>query len=812
MFKQKVKKYLKLGSLILAPTIPLVANTSISSAISREYVSLKIGNEKMTFKNISEATNYVMRNKVDAETEIKIGEPKYLNKNTGWIDPSSLHEYKANGKNMAPAYKMMNGKYTFDRKKALNSFLGRSHLVAQYYDGEEFHEGNAIGLKAAKDAILSRQLEEVVPYYDVDLGSSSVRINPFNKDDVHYLQDEALKVYKNSNINQAKDDEHTHVTTSYLLPTKDGKEISLYPKHPGIGLQISDLFGGIDINDLVSEYLKENITFTFQVTFLQAFRSPYKFRRVQGKPANTEKVEINEDEKTITVKDIKFKDLLNSNSKVASDVFAFMDHDEFWRHFTWETNKWNYNDVASNWAKNNGDGNFFGETIYIANDDPWRNGGNIFTSLDGFDTTINDHAAHNGGNGYSRFYTIGSLIPNNVPTKDDIDTKLKEFLKNKSILKEIEEDSIDSIDHLINQIVQSNLQLNNSNSPSNNIDIAKFFNMKNLNTTDRTITYNTIDNVIQSLPGHMLNHTNKTIANFTNQLSKMIDHTNTKKSDLNIKNFIKLKDLNKVLFVNKTPIGKLDSNDNIIERGVNFYNKITPTTKNGNDFYIFSNKNDAWTNIKKKTKNGEDFMKQVFIDRKVVNNIDENNFGNFNSNKIYSKATPLLMLQNGTYNYKPIRISKILTDSYGVKSVHKMDHSEFFNSDIDIKHRKQQINEDFFEPALVYVIYNDNDEIIDEFKPANNQKGNNNLRFDDAQTINNNAKAILTDYIRKDTSVVFIKKYDGNWMDQPIANKVISVYNLKWNNRKYMFEHFENIKTFIEKWVKNNSTTIVVKG
>ncbi len=108
---------------------------------------------------------------------------------------------------------------------------------------------------------------------------------------------------------------------------------------------------------------------------------------------------------------------------------------------------------------------------------------------------------------------------------------------------------------------------------------------------------------------------------------------------------------------------------------------------------------------------------------------------------------------------------------------------------------------------MVYVIYNDNDEIIDEFQTTNK-----NLRFDDAQTITNNAQAILTEYLRKDTSAVFIRDKDGEWMDRPISNKVISVYNIRWNNKYYTFKHFENIKSFIEKWVRTNATTIVLKG
>ncbi len=99
-----------------------------------------------------------------------------------------------------------------------------------------------------------------------------------------------------------------------------------------------------------------------------------------------------------------------------------------------------------------------------------------------------------------------------------------------------------------------------------------------------------------------------------------------------------------------------------------------------------------------------------------------------------------------------------------------------------------------------------NDEILSVFD------NNSNLKFDDGETIKNNKWAILSEHIRKDKNVVFAKKIKSSWTSQPISNKKVMVYNIKWENKIITFDSFENIRKFVKEWVMINSKTIVVKG
>ncbi|MCP4336647.1 MAG: hypothetical protein GY679_02220 [Mycoplasma sp.] len=791
---KKFKKITTLGAMSIIPFAAIISNVSMAKTHSREYVSIVIDGKNLMFQSMHDATNYVMRNKVNIDQKVMVGNAKYLNKSEGIIDPSSIYDYKPDGKSMLPAYKMMNGKYTMSREKALNSFLGRTHLVPQYFDGQEFHEGNSIGLREAKEAILSRQNASMVPFYDVDLGTKKMHINPFSIEDVNALQDEALNIYNTNQTN--KNNSYKNVTSTFLLPAQDGGQIGIMPSDPSKGLQIKDLLGeDFSIEYQIQEWIKSKLKVNLKVNIAGPSKNPYIFQVSNPLALN---YNISIDKKTFTLNEVSYSQF----KKYKNDFKAFFSGGTFWEYFEEGRNDGQntYKDWST-WAKLKKYKTLFGGKLSIDNMKPWKHG-----STSGMDIRINANGT------YETYYTKASLT---FSLKSGARNSV-EF--NKFIKQKIKKNPI--FNKLCFETQNKLLELFKQKYFNSNTEFKKMIPNNDDEGNIKTISSKK-DNIINKKAMDPRKNQDFEDADFWDNLKTKLKNLNEKVQSDNFSNF--LNKYKQILILNGTPLVSIKKDNlkwKIDKSNREIYNQIYTSYENNTLIYNYNKENDYWN---KKIKNKP--KQKDFIKKNEANFEEENDnykelaledFGTIKSNSNYSSQIPLLMVNangnlkfNEASNYKQqMKLAKILTDKSNnkVESINKISKELLFKDNKNLKARKKEINEDFFEPAIIYVIYNNNDEVIDEFKSKSS-----NLRFDDKETIKNNAKAILSEYIRKDPTKVFVER-DGKFTQQPIDNKIIMVYNLKWQNKEYTFNSFENVKRFIQEWVKANSKTIVVKG
>ncbi|NQZ29584.1 MAG: hypothetical protein HRT98_04335 [Mycoplasmatales bacterium] len=832
--KIKLKKIGMLSMAIGTPVATIAATAAMANNPNHEYISMKINGKRMIFKNISEATNYIMRKQINVQEKITIGEIKYLNKNHGLINPDSQYNYEANSKHLAPAYKKMNGEYTRSKKEAIKSYIGRSHLVPQYYDGREFHEGNSIGLKEAKDAILSRQKSAMVPFYKVPLNDNGafMNINPFNKVDIKALQTKAISIY-NQNKNNSNSNSK-HITSTYLLPTKDGGQISVLPSNPLKGLQINDLIReDFGIQGIFKKWLHKQVKFRLSV---DAKNTPYVFKWNEKYPVSKE-VDLQKIGSDGMVVETDYNYFLKNTHYFA----AFFSNVDFWNHFDERL----YSQLGKDYAnkaipsmyKDNDskkqNRNMFGGSMSIENNNHWRHG-----SSPGVEDTINRNGVENQYTTHAKLEMV-LKDPNNFTfekfkeealgkKQNSLFSRLAQSIQD-TFLEQNQMSEMDGYDK-IKKIIDSL----NKNKPITSIKSSD----KEMNGDKNPFELRYFNNYIKDKVFNNTQTAVDTLKSLRGIENNKIDNPNLDLNESNLsfetfKTLLKNKGikLQKLLLVNKTPIATIDEAEKskIIDWDIYKHLSFFKINENNATYYGHNLKllsGDKLINeYKQSNEDNQDFMKKMETSFETMDNnnyitLSPRDFGDIRKNPIYNTKsndniiTPFMMLNSddntSIYNHdtKPMFLAKILTNKGGkIESINKISNELLFHNNRQLKDRKEEINNGFFEPAIVYIIYNDNDEVIDEFKSSNFDS-----RFDDLKTIKHNAESILSDYIRKDVAKVFVKKKDNTWTNLPIENKINKVYNLKWENKTYMFENFQNVKDFIEEWVKTNSETIIVKG
>ncbi len=811
---KRIKK-LKLGALISLPVValPLVVsmtNLYKDNEVKRsEYISIVLDNKEMTFKNTEKAVDYIIRNKINVDQKVMVGEPQYLDKNKGILNPDSLTEYIGDKDHVAPAYKMMNGEYTMDRNKAIKSFLGRSHLVSQYYDNNgKYFEGNVAGLQKAKDNILSKQKEGVVPYYDVDLGAESVNINPFNGKDVAKLKTKVRDLYTKGVDTKGK------LSQMYLLPGENGSKVGVILKDPSKGLQLSDLAKPVKS---LKERIEERIRFKFSVRMdmhtistspSQSNSNPYRFVVPKGysekeyieiKDWSGAQIKFSEDHKSFDIKNITYKVLKDHES----DFNTFLSHNKFWEKYEEKSMGKLYKWYC--YPKPKTDKHIFNNiSLEIKNIND-----SLSWKKTGYDVSLNSSSGT-----FYQFSTYSELTiaPSSLPnTKEKEDWRTWDKKGYNNMFLQGIKLSEDVKNNLIEEHTKHELNVYWGAIKQR---LEKFhFKVETINGYTDCKFEDTWKGGEQKL--------------IQTQWPK--DKTSLEKDSilLPLKNCYPNNKLNKILLLNNSPIEELCLGEpKKIKKDSEIIKNIKTEYRDGKFYYTYRNKwkdtntnteyNSYWEYATRNFNNSQDFIKKnSFAGNKQIE-LFPNSWVQFRKNSLYDerengtsqlKRIPWLLASKQNGGYASIKLAKILVGKTNeVYSIYKKDPSELFMNDVQISKRKEQISKDFFEPQLVYVIYNDNDEIIAEFA-----SGDSSLKFDDKETVKHNARAVLSKYLKKDVYKVFVKDSNNKWTHKPMSNKLKMVYNLHWNGQLYLFESFEQIKSFITEWVQINSRKIVIE-